>query len=38
VQAAGATATAEIDVDHTFLAPGDARDLGIVLTAVGFAP
>jgi hypothetical protein len=38
VQAAGATATVEIDVDHTFFAPGDARALGIVLTAVGFPP
>jgi hypothetical protein len=38
VQAAGATATVEIDVDHTFFAPSDARALGIVLRAVGFAP
>ncbi|MGA3236215.1 MAG: hypothetical protein ABSG03_07930 [Bryobacteraceae bacterium] len=38
VQAAGATATVEIDVDRTFFAPGDARALGIVLTEVGFAP
>jgi hypothetical protein len=38
VRAAGATATVEIDVDQTFLAPGDARALGIVLTEVGFAP
>jgi hypothetical protein len=38
VQAAGATATVEIDVDHTFFAPGDARALGIVVTAVGFVP
>ena len=27
----------EVVVDHTFRAPGDARDLGIVLEAVGFA-
>jgi hypothetical protein len=38
VQAGGATATIEIDVDRTFFAPGDARALGIVLTAVGFVP
>jgi hypothetical protein len=38
VQPAGATATVEIDVSQTFLAPGDARPLGIVLTAVGFVP
>jgi len=38
VQAAGATATAEIEVEPTFFAPGDARALGVVLTAVGFAP
>jgi hypothetical protein len=28
----------EIDVDPTFMVPGDARALGIVLTAVGFVP
>jgi len=38
VQSAGATATVEIDVDPTFLAPGDARALGLVLTAVDFVP
>jgi hypothetical protein len=38
VQAAGATATVEIDVDHTFFAPHDVRALGIVLTALGFVP
>ena len=38
VQAAGATATVEIDVEPTFTAPGDVRALGIVLTAVGFVP
>jgi hypothetical protein len=38
VQAAGPTATVEIDVDHTFVASGDARALGIVVTAVGFLP
>jgi hypothetical protein len=26
----------EVVVDRTFRAPGDARDLGIVLEAVGF--
>jgi hypothetical protein len=35
---AGATALLQIDVDRTFSAPGDSRDLGIVLTAAGFAP
>jgi hypothetical protein len=38
VQAAGATAAVEIDVNPTFFAAGDARALGIVLTAVGFVP
>jgi hypothetical protein len=38
VEPAGAGATVEIDVDPTFFAPGDARALGIVLTAVGFVP
>jgi hypothetical protein len=36
-RSAGATAAVEIGVDHTFFAPGDARDLGIVLRSVGFA-
>jgi hypothetical protein len=35
---AGAAATVEIAVDRTFSAPGDARELGIVVLAVGFAP
>jgi len=34
----GATAAVEIRVDQTFNVPGDRRDLGIVLAAVGFAP
>jgi hypothetical protein len=34
---AGPEATVEIRVDQTFSAPGDARELGIVLTGVGFA-
>ena len=29
--------TATLTTDHTFRAPGDARDLGLVLTAIGFA-
>jgi hypothetical protein len=36
VRAAGAIATVEIDVDRTFAAPPDARELGVVLTGVGF--
>ncbi len=38
VRPAGATATLEIGVTPTFRAPGDARDLGVVVTAVGFVP
>jgi hypothetical protein len=38
VRAAGAVATVEIVIDETFFAPGDTRELGIVLTGVGFAP
>lgn len=38
VQPAGATATVEIRIDRTFTAPPDTRDLGLVLTGVGFAP
>jgi hypothetical protein len=38
VRAAGAVAIAEIAIDETFFAPGDSRELGIVLTGVGFAP
>jgi hypothetical protein len=38
VRAAGAVAIAEIAIDQTFFAPGDSRELGIVLTGVGFAP
>src|ERR1019366_3956387 len=38
VRAAGATAIVEIALDETFFAPGDSRELGIVLTGVGFTP
>jgi len=38
VRAAGAVAIAEIAIDETFFAPRDSRELGIVLTGVGFAP
>ena len=38
VRAAGAVATVEITIDETFFAPGDSRELGIVLAGVGFAP
>ena len=37
VRPAAAEAMVEILVDQTFSAPGDARELGIVLTGVGFA-
>ena len=37
VRPAGATASLEIEVDRTFRVPGDARDLGMVLTGAGFA-
>jgi hypothetical protein len=37
VRPAGPEATVEIRVDQTFSAPGDARELGIVLTSVGFS-
>ncbi len=36
VRAAAPTATVEIEIDRTFTAPPDARELGIVLTGVGF--
>jgi hypothetical protein len=36
VQAAGAVATVEINVDRTFSAPPDRRELGMVLAGVGF--
>jgi hypothetical protein len=38
VRAAGAVAIAEIAIDRTFCAPPDSRELGMVLTGVGFAP
>jgi hypothetical protein len=36
VRPAGAGATVEITIDETFFAPGDSRELGIVLAGVGF--
>ncbi|PWU12543.1 MAG: hypothetical protein C5B51_00445 [Terriglobia bacterium] len=36
VRPSGSVATVEIRVDRTFMVPGDRRDLGIVLAAVGF--
>ena len=36
VRPAGAVATVEIEVDRTYRAPGDLRDLGVVVTAAGF--
>ncbi|HWB84833.1 MAG TPA: glycosyltransferase family 39 protein [Bryobacteraceae bacterium] len=38
VRGSGSSATVEIDVDQTFSPPGDSRELGIVLTGVGFVP
>ena len=38
MRAAGAVATVEITIDETFFAPGDSRELGMVLTSVGFTP
>jgi len=38
VKPEGAAGTVEIIVTPTFRAPGDARDLGVVVTAVGFVP
>ena len=38
VRPAGSTATVEITVTPTFHSPGDARDLGVVVTSVGFVP
>ena len=38
VSRAGSTATVEITVTPTFHSPGDARDLGVVVTSVGFVP
>ena len=38
VRAAGAVAMVEIAINETFFAPPDSRELGIVLTGVGFAP
>jgi hypothetical protein len=36
VRPAGSTTNVEIEVDRTFTAPPDTRELGIVLSAVGF--
>jgi hypothetical protein len=36
VQAASGVATVEINVDRTFSAPPDRRELGMVLAGVGF--
>jgi hypothetical protein len=38
VRPASAVAMVEIAIDRTFFAPPDSRELGIVLTGVGFAP
>jgi len=38
VRPSGATATVEIQIDRTFTAPPDTRDLGMIVTGVGFAP
>ena len=38
LRGAGASATVELRVDRTFRAPGDQRDLGVVLIGAGFAP
>jgi hypothetical protein len=36
VRSAGAIATVEIDVDQTFTVPQDARELGVIVTGIGF--
>jgi hypothetical protein len=36
VRSAGAIATVEIDVDRTFTVPQDARELGVIVTGIGF--
>jgi len=38
VRPEGASATVEIRIDRTFMAPPDTRELGMVLAGVGFAP
>lgn len=38
VRPAGLTGTVEITVTPTFRVPGDARDLGLVVTSIGFVP
>jgi hypothetical protein len=37
VSGTGESAVVRIDVDRTFSAPGDKRELGVVLMGVGFA-
>ena len=36
VQPGGDTTTIDVSVDHTFRAAGDARELGVVVTGIGF--
>jgi len=36
VRGTSAAASVEIDVDQTYFVPPDQRELGIVLTSVGF--
>ncbi|MGA7236062.1 MAG: hypothetical protein WBY44_10305 [Bryobacteraceae bacterium] len=38
VRPQAATATVEVSITPTFRAPGDARDLGAVVTSIGFVP
>jgi hypothetical protein len=38
VRGEGSAAVAGLQVDRTFFAPNDKRELGVVLTAVGFVP
>lgn len=38
VRSVGAIATVELDVDKTFSDPPDTRQLGVILSAVGFEP
>jgi hypothetical protein len=38
IRPGAATATVEISINPTFRAPGDARDLGAVVTSIGFVP
>ena len=36
VRPAGTEAVVQLQIDRTFTAPPDTRDLGIVVTAIGF--